>query len=69
MTAGTVRVLNARHGFVKSDDGAFVFIPAALLRSPAGRQLQAGDRVVIETIDTERGPRATSIERVTSVTI
>lgn len=69
MSQGTVKWFNDAkgYGFIKSEQGADVFVHHTEIQSDGFRSLKEGERVEFELADGPKGPKATNVRRAVAV--
>ena len=66
MATGTVKWFNDRkgYGFINEEDGRDIFVHFSSIEMPGFKTLAEGEQVAFEIEESERGPEAKNVKRV-----
>jgi CspA family cold shock protein len=64
---GTVKWFNAEkgYGFLTDDEGQDIFVHYSAINAEGFKTLNEGEKVTFDVNDSDRGPQAANVERVT----
>jgi CspA family cold shock protein len=64
---GTVKWFNSEkgYGFITDEEGHDIFVHYSVINSEGFKTLNEGDKVQFEINDSERGPQAANVEKIT----
>lgn len=67
MQEGIVKWFNAEkgYGFIQIEGGDDIFVHFSAIQSEGYKTLNEGDKVKFEIVDSERGPQATNVKKLT----
>lgn len=67
MAEGIVKWFNDKkgYGFIKMEDGRDLFVHYSSIDAPGFKTLSEGDRVTFEIEETQRGPQARNVKKIT----
>lgn len=65
---GTVKWFNAEkgYGFIEREDGGDVFVHYSAIQADGFKTLNEGDRVSFDVVESDRGPQAENVVRLSS---
>jgi CspA family cold shock protein len=67
LAEGIVKWFNDKkgYGFIKMEDGRDLFVHYSSIDAPGFKTLSEGDRVTFEIEETQRGPQARNVKKIT----